>query len=63
MSINFKVIALIGQEFEPARFGFPDLPKRETQALLIWLFHLAGGRLAYILQNEDMNVHYCMGWS
>ena len=34
-SINFKVIHLTHQGFDPARFSFADFPKGETHALLI----------------------------
>ena len=33
--INIKVFCLAGPGFEHVRFGFPDLPKREEDALLI----------------------------
>ena len=34
--INFKVIALTHPGFGLQMFGFPDLPKLEMDALLIW---------------------------
>ena len=42
-SINFKVFCLtrlgfepVGLRLEPTTFGFPDFPKGEAGALLIW---------------------------
>ena len=34
-SINFKVIGSTRSEFEPVRFGFPELPKLVMDTLLI----------------------------
>ena len=41
-SINFKVIPLTQPGFEPTRFGFPDISKRETDALLTRPSRLVG---------------------
>ena len=39
MSKKFIVIGLTQPEFEPARFGLPNIPEWETDALLIWPPH------------------------
>ena len=49
--MNFKVIGLTRPGFEPMRFGFPNLPKWETSALLIRPSRLVDTNLciAYLL--------------
>ena len=39
-TINFKAIGLTRLGFELAKFGFPNFPKLETDALHIWPHHL-----------------------
>ena len=40
INLNLKGIGLTGPWFERVRFGFPNLPKCETDALLIQPSHL-----------------------
>ena len=47
-STNFKDIGLTQPGFKPTRFGFPDFPRWETDALLIRPTRLDGSLVVYI---------------
>ena len=63
-SIKFKVIGLTrpgfepaGSRFEPARFGFPDLPAREAGTLLILPLYISSDNATL---NVPLSVSGCV---